>query len=182
MGKTDNSKQDMADKQIKAKEDLKWIMLRFILAIISTVIYIVNSYNINKAYEILDLSFGVTTNILMVVAMLVAFIIVIIKCAKNELTEKNISITSKTVKKEKEMLKLESKLIKFVSFTKSKSWFLLWLALSTLIPSVIGITLYVISLVLMLILSSKKKFKETDKVLNISILGMASVIIRSFII
>ena len=85
------------------------------------------------------------------------------------LKEKNLSITSKTVREERNVLKLESKAVRFVDFAKGKSWFLLLLSVGILIPSVVGITIYALATVTMLILANNKKFKQMD-LINLNVL------------
>ena len=169
------------ERNAKAKKEMPWIFVRIISAVVLLAIYFMNKYQIDKAYQIFDLTKNVQTIVLAVISIVV-FIISILKCAQIELKEKNLSITSKTVREERNVLKLESKAVRFVDFAKGKSWFLLLLSVGILIPSVVGITIYALATVTMSILANNKKFKQMDIALNIVIVGMISVIMRTILI
>lgn len=169
------------ERELAAKKELPWILVRTISGVILLIVYILNKYKIDRLYELFDLTKNVKTLVL-ITGMFISFIVIIIKCANTELKEKDLKITSKTVREEKSAIKLESKKVRFVEFTKGKSWFLLLTALGIFIPSTVGLSLYLMSVVLMLWLANNKQFKTMDIMLNFTITGLMSVIMRTILI
>lgn len=169
------------ERELKARKETPWIFVRLVIGIILLAIYFINKYQIDKLYQIFDITRN-TFSIIYTISMIVLFIVSIMKCAKIELETKDVSITAKSVRAERQELKFESKLVRFVDFMKGKSWFLLLLSVGILIPNVIGTTLYIISIIIMIALANKHKFKEMDIMLNVSIIGLSSLILRLILV
>ena len=75
------------ERNAKAKKEMPWIFVRIISAVVLLAIYFMNKYQIDKAYQIFDLTKNVQTIVLAVISIVV-FIISILKCAQIELKEK----------------------------------------------------------------------------------------------